>query len=218
MGFIGRKGRKRISAQISNEEKDRLFNLYIKPNFNSIRTLTQRYTDRQLDVDANFNYVISQMHRYFASYNPDMSLETWLHIVTKRYCFGQNKIRAKVNSMVDGSMFRSDGELSRGGHTYEINPFSLMDSVSDDVYYALTKVSTEYLSVFLLRMQGYSIKEIAEMEYSRGHITIISEKEIKKRLSTCRKELKELLAKRGITQYNYASFKRHNKRNTGDDQ
>ena len=194
-----------------------MFNLYVKPNFEVIRSLTAYYTDRQQDIDANVNFVVSQMWKYIASYDPEKPLSTWLHIVTKRYCFNQNKERAKRNAVIDGMEFRSDGELKCGSGVYEINPFSLSDSVSDTVYTALIKVPTENLSVFLLQLQGYTIKEIAEIEFERGHLIRQSEELVKKRLALCRKELKDYLEAHGITRFNYQGREARHGNNKGDD-
>ena len=209
MGANG--GKEPIYVKASKEEKDRLFSIYIEPNKEFVYSLAVHYTDRKQDIDANYNYTLSQLYRYIASYNPKMPLMTWLHIVTKRYCFHQNKERARDNRMLDGMQFRADGELPTGSGTYEINPFSLLDNCSDDVYYALTKVPSENLSALLLQTQGYSIKEITEIEYKRGHLERQCEDLIKRRLACCRKELKEILKTRGITKYNYTSYKGRDK-------
>lgn len=204
---MGTSRRHQSFVKAKKEDKDRLFEKYIRPNLDFIYSLTSHYTDRRQDIDANYNYVITQMYRYIASYDSSKPLNTWLHIVTKRYCYNQNKERAKVNSIYDGMQFRADGELPTGSGVYEINPFTLLDSVSDDMYYALTKIPFENLSALLLQVQGYSVKEITEIEYTRGHIPRQCEDLIKRRLAICRKELKEILKSRGISRQSYPSYK-----------
>ena len=198
MGKNTKKSAKSIVYGVSKDKKDELFEKYIRPNFDFIKSLTAYYTDRRQDTDANFNYVISQMYKYIASYNSARPLDTWLHIVTKRYCYFCNKQQAKKNSVQDGLEFNADGELKRGGGFYEINPFSLSDSISDTLYVALLRVPTQNLSPLLLQLQGYTIKEITEIEFKKGHIPRQSEELIRKRLALCRKELKEYLTAHGI--------------------
>ena len=139
------------------------------------------------------------MYRYIYTYNPKRSLKTWIHIVTKRCCYNQNKFLAKHNALLDGMQFRADGELPFGGETYEMHSVSLADNLSDKVYRAMINVPAEYLSSFLLYLDGYSPKEIAEIEFEKKLIPRYSEDLIKKKLTLCKKLLREELEKNGIT-------------------
>ena len=69
--------------QLTAQEKQKLFELYIVPNLTDIKSLTRYYTDNYQDVEDNYNMILAQLYHYIGSYNPKQKLETWLHIVVK---------------------------------------------------------------------------------------------------------------------------------------
>lgn len=191
---------------MSDEERERLFNELIKPNFDKIKSLVKHYTNRPQDIDSHYNYAIEQMYRYVHTYNSDKPLDTWIHIVTKRACFNRNKRQASEDSHYTGE----DIQLESCSGSSEMEVGTLVDNISDDVYIALMQIPPIKLSAFLLKAQGYTIKEIAEIEYNRGHLCKQpeqSEEIIKSRIYYCRTQLQLILAKRGITKQNYTSRK-----------
>ena len=191
---------------IQDDERKKLFNKLIIPNFDKIKSLVKHYSNHQSDVESHYSYVIEQMFRYVHTYNPDQSLDTWIHIVTKRACFNQNKKRASDDSHYTSEELKLD---ECGGYS-EMEIGSLVDNISDDVYVALMQIPPIKLSAFLLKAQGYTIKEITEIEYSRGHLMRQpqqSEEIIKSRIYFCRKQLQIILKQHGITKDNYTSRK-----------
>lgn len=196
---------------MSDEEREKLFNKLIRPQFDKIKSLVKHYTNHQQDIDSHYNYAIEQMYRYVHTYNPDKSLDTWIHIVTKRACYNRNKKQASDESHYTGEDIQFDSCC--GSNEMEVG--TLIDNISDDVYIALMQMPPIKLSAFLLKAQGYSIKEIAEIEYSRGHLMRLpsqSEEVIKSRIYYCRAQLQLILKQRGITKDNYTSRKGNNNR------
>lgn len=191
---------------LSDEEREQLFNKLIKPNFDKIKSLVKHYANNQQDVDSHFNYTIEQMFRYIHTYMPERSLDTWIHIVTKRACFNRNKRQAQDDSYYTGE----DIKLESCCGSSEMEVGTLVDNISDDVYVALMQIPPIKLSAFLLKAQGYTIKEITEIEYNRGHLykqPDQAEEIIKSRIYFCRRQLQAILKERGITKNNYTSRK-----------
>ena len=200
----GAKNARKKKSEISPNEKGRLYNQYIVPHYTDIYTLTRRYTDKYQDIDENYNYVLAQMYNYIGSYDPSKSLSTWIHIVTKRACFNQNKKRALESSQHTDIEMCSEGQL-HSGRNNTVQPVigSLVDNVSDTVYAALMQIPPHRLSPFLLFAQGYGIRDITAMEWKAGHLEKRSEDIVKSRIFWARKELQYLLKKNGITKANH---------------
>lgn len=190
---------------MSHKEKERLFNLYVRPHLKSIKTLTQRYTDNYQDIDENYNHCLTQLYLYIHTYKPEQKLDTWLHIVVKRACFHQNKKRAEESSYLTDITMVSKEDLHGHGQTnmYETTYGSLFDNVSDQVLHALTKIHPLRLSPFLLQAQGMKIREITAAEWDKGHLEKRSEDLVKSRIYWAKKELRYLLRQHGITKHNY---------------
>ena len=73
----------------------------------------------------------------------------------------------------------------------------MSDNLSDEMVEAMRMIQPHKLSAFILQVQGYTIKEITEIEYMRGHLKRKNEENIKSRIFQARKELKELLNRDG---------------------
>lgn len=187
-------------------QKKVLFDKYIVPNLNSIKTLTMRYTDHRKDVDENYNYCLAQLYNYIGSYDPNAKLDTWLHVCVKRHCFYQNRKRAEENS------YMTDIEMCSEGDVYGPADFmadaeygALIDNIPDHMYDVLMKIPPERLSPFLLHAQGLRIREIVASEWQAGHLEKRSEDLVKSRIYWAKIELQFLLREYGIEGTNYKS-------------
>ena len=203
-----KKGRKRGGAStISESEQKALFQKYIAPNLTSIKSLTVKYTDKYQDVEDNYVSVLSQMYSYIYSYDPSKSLDTWIHIVTKRACFNLNKKRAQYMSMQTDLEFCTSDVLHQHGTANLIDAGfgSLADNLSDKVYDALMQIDPCKLSPFLLYAQGLGVREITLMEWKAGHLEKKSEDVIKSRIYWAKKQLQYILKEYGISEASYTS-------------
>lgn len=191
-----RDGKSPISEKLQKE----LFAKYVEPNLTSIKVLTVKYTDRYQNVEDNYVHVLQQMFQYIHTYDEKRSLETWIHIVTKRACFNQNMKRAeRLSGVTEIDRCSSDTLHQHGTANMEDAGFgTLVDNISDTVYQALLSLDPFKLSAFLLYAQGISVREIAKIEYRNGHLERKSEELIKSRIYWAREELVYILEKNGI--------------------
>lgn len=165
-----KKGRKRGgTSPVSEQEQKALFQEYVAPHLTSIKSLTVRYTDKYQDVEDNYNYVLAQMYSYIHTYDPKMSLDTWLHIVTKRACFNQNEKRAQYMSIMTDLEYCSPDVLHQHGTANMVDAGfgTLADNLSDIMYEALMQIDPRKLSPFLLYAQGMGVREITQLEWNR---------------------------------------------------
>lgn len=181
--------------ELSPIKKEKLFNQYVKPYLRSIYTLTKRYTDHWQDIEENYNYCLAQLYNYIGSYNPDQKLDTWLHIVTKRACFHQNKKRMEEAShWTDIEMCTQDDIYQHGTNMVTHASYgTLIDNISDEMHSVLMQIPFQRLSPFLLSVQGMKIREITEAEWQSGHLEKRSEDIVKSRIYLARKQLQYLL-------------------------
>ena len=177
---------------------NRLFEEIVLPKYDYVLSIVRKYTDRPENVDENFAIVLTELYKYIQSYNPEKKLETWLHICAKRTCQEMNFKRYKQDSKYsDNDPFSS--QVARE-HIMQPGVFStrdMSDCLTDEIVCAMRMIQPHKLSAFILQVQGYTIKEIAEIEFMRGHIDKKNEGKVKSRIFQARKELKELLNRDG---------------------
>lgn len=190
--------------QLDPVEKERLFNIYVKPNLSTVKSLARQYTSRRQDIDANYNYCLAQLYHYIGSYNPSQKLTTWLHICVKRACFHEDQKRAdEATHWTDMKMCTQDDLHQHGNNmSVEAGFGTLIDNISDRMYDALMQIPAERLSPFLLHVQGLRIREITASEWERGHLERRSEDLVKSRIYWARKQLQFILREYGITRKN----------------
>lgn len=187
--------------QLSPQEKERLFNLYIVPNLSEIMRLVRYYTDNYRDVDDNYNICLCQLFNYIGSYNPEQKLSTWFGISVKRACYNQNKKRAEEASHLTDIENCSKDALHQNGNSMLVDACfgTLVDNISDELYNALMQIPAHRLSPFMLEVQGMKIREITEAEWKLGHLEKRSEDVVKSRIHWAKKELRYILEQHGIT-------------------
>ncbi len=197
--------KKPLCRQLSPEYKTELFEKYVMPLKRDVYTLSQRYTNKYQDVESNYNLCMSKLWDYIGSYNPERSIDTWIHIVVKRCCFNQNKKQQLEQSHLTDIEMVSMHDLHQHGTSNMVDAGfgGLLENVSEPMYKALMQVPPYRLSPFLLWVQGYSIREIAAMEHKAGHMEIRSEDKVRSRIYWTQKQLKLILRKYGITRTNY---------------
>lgn len=202
---VAKKPNKRNKNQLPAKEKHRLFDLYITPHLADVKSLTKQYTNHYQDVEENYNHCLAQLYNYIGTYNPDMKLFTWIHIVVKRACYHQNQKRSEEASHWTDIEMCTPEDLYRPGNSLmtEASFGNLLDNLSDHLVTSLMSIDPLKLSPFMLSVQGHGIREITAMEWQRGHLEKKSEDMVKSRIYWARKELLYHLRKYGITRTNY---------------
>ena len=164
-----------ISDEVAARRKA-LFDKYVTPYNRMIYKLCMRYTFNPSDIEDNYIEVLTNMYKYIETYNPERSVQTWLHIVTKR-----------CESIVD---FDEVSSNVLGIDNYQ-------ELYSDDVLAALKQLKPQYRSALLYQQAGYKLKEIAEIEYRNGALESRNIETVKSRLFLARQQLQQLLTRDG---------------------
>lgn len=186
-------------SELTRVQREQRFNELIGPHYEFIRKLVSYYTDRPQNVDENYNTLLLDFYRYIHTYNGNKPLKTWIHSVVKNNVWTINKERANRAAKIADAEY-SPVERSGGDNSIDLENglMSLPDLISDEVYSSLLLLPPMLLSVFVLQIQGYSIDEITNIEYIRGHIARPSSDIIKNRIFLARKKLREKLISHGI--------------------
>jgi RNA polymerase sigma factor (sigma-70 family) len=169
-------------TQLTREERMTLFNKFIMPNLETIRSICMLYTNRQQDLDSNYNMILTDLYVSIHTYNPDKPLKTWLFTVVKNNICSNNKREQQSTSHYqDTEIFPVCEECV----TY-IDGLSFEDSISDDLLDAMIRTPPAWLKPFLMRLRGYTNSEISSMLKITPTIT-------KTRISKTKKFLKDYL-------------------------
>lgn len=173
----------------------KIFNELLAPKLDYIKSLVHYYRNPGTDEGYLLSVVLEKLYRYANSYDPEKSLDTWIHICVKRHVFKLNNDHYREMQYRTGVEF---GEATRTASTSvsydgQMERKSMLDSIPDEVYNALMKIPEYKLRPFMRYVQGYTIRVIAEMEYEEGHTSSLVEEVVKGRVFWTRNKLQELL-------------------------
>ena len=168
-----------------------------------IYKLCMRYTFNNSDVEDNYIEVLTNMYKYIETYNPERSIQTWLHIVTKRCVFDLDQRKKRHQNMLnddnDVETFFSDKSIidfdEVSSNAMGIDNYKKL--YNDDILAALKQLKPQYRNALLYQQAGYKLKEIAEIEYRNGALDSRNIETVKSRLFLARQQLQQLLTRDG---------------------
>ncbi|WP_370524361.1 RNA polymerase sigma factor [Bacteroides sp. 224] len=182
------------------ERRNSLFEKYVTPYLNMVYKLCINYTYNSANVEENYTEVLVNFYRRIETYDPNRSILTWLHIVTKRQIAEIERKRKQLDinnydqdiEMYADSVF-SDSEVS--GNTMGVDNYK--ELYNDDILSVLNGMKSIHRDAFLLQEAGYSLKEIAEIEFKKGTLKSRNIETVKSRLFLARQHLKNHLTRDG---------------------
>lgn len=191
--------RKIISDEVT-QRRNALFQQYVKPYFNMIYKLCIKYTFDKQFVDDNYNESLTNIYRYIETYNSDMSIRTWIHIVTKRCVVDLDRKRAKSNIWSYDQEVDSFGNNILNDEKFNSNVMNMenyRDLYNDEILQALDELKPIHRDALLLQQAGYKLNEIAEIEFRKGTLKNRNIETVKSRLFLARQRLQKILTRDG---------------------
>lgn len=183
--------------------RNELFQRYVTPFYNMIYKLCIKYSFSSCNVEENYTEVLINFFRRIETYDPSRSIRTWLHICTKRHVFAlerkrkNNEIPACDDTDIEG--FGGDDFLydedSVSSNVMGVDNYR--ELYNDDILSVLDELKPIHRDVFILQEAGYSLKEIAEIEYQKGTLKSKNVETVKSRLFLARQYLKKHLTRDG---------------------
>lgn len=190
------------------ELRNSLFEKYVLPYLNMVYKLCINYTYYSINVEENYTEVLINFYRRIDTYDPNKSILTWLHIVTKRQVAEIERKRKRYedkNCDQDIEMYEesllNDDDLS--GNVMGIENYK--ELYNDDILSVFSEMKEIYRDAFLLQEAGYSVKEIAEIEFNKGTLKSRNIETVKSRLFLARQYLKKHLTRNGKRKSNKVS-------------
>lgn len=152
------------------------------------------YSNWGSDVDYNYSVTMERFFRYINNYNHEKPIDTWIHICVKNTMTRLNKEFAKEKQRRTGiELDQAIRTANQPTTDIAIGQRPLSETLPDEIYNALLTIPEHKLSPFLLHVQGYSVREIAQMEYKKGNTPKLMVDAIKARIFWTRTKLKGLL-------------------------
>lgn len=185
--------------EISVARRTILFDQYVVPHKNLIYKLCIKYTASQSDIDDNYVEVLANFYKYIETYDPQKSIQTWLHIVTKRYIVDADSKRANFKRSEDfdvsdfSSTVLADDEIS--GNCMSLDNYKQL--YNDDVLDALESLKPIYREALLLQQAGYKLHEIMEISYKNGNLKTKNIETVKSRLFLAKQQMRSLIDRDG---------------------
>lgn len=193
-----------IEDQINTNEdikrKHKLFYQYVVPYLNMIYKLVIQYSMQKSYIDDNYIECLANYYKYIDTYNPSMSIKTWLHIVCKRFVHDLEERRMKQAQATDDLNIENSTEFKHEpNNSYEdiLNCRNWVDIYNDDEIEALNSLKPIYREAFLLQHAGYKLNEIVEISFQNGNLKSKNIDTIKSRLFLARQFLQRKLTREG---------------------
>ena len=181
-------------------KRNELFQKHVAPYFKMIYKLCIQYTSCPEDVEENYNEVLVNFYRGIETYDPNRSILTWLHIVTKRHVFELDRRRRRRILRDDDHDIDTYRDMLANNGKPSANLMGLenyREFYSDEILEVLDMMKPIHRDALLLQQAGYSLKEIAEIEHDRGTLKSHNIETIKSRLFLARQFMKNHLTRDG---------------------
>jgi RNA polymerase sigma factor (sigma-70 family) len=177
-----------------------LFKRYVLPNKNLVYKLCINYTFSPGDVEDNYNEVLINFFKYIETYDPKRSIQTWLHIVTKRFVSDMNSRHCAYNKRNDdvevsqiAGLLIDETEVSENcmsEDNYRLH-------YNDDILDALDCLKPIYREALVLQQAGYKLEEIMEISYQNGNLKTKNLETVKSRLFLAKQQMRKLINRDG---------------------
>lgn len=183
--------------------RNELFQKYVTPYYNMIYKLCIKYSYSSHTVEENYTEVLVNFFRRIETYNPERPIRTWIHICTKRQVFALERKRQNKNiPTCDDNGIETFGDESMSyDHDHASGNVMGIDNYrelyNDDILAVLDELKPIHRNAILLQEAGYSLKEIAEIEYRNGTLKSKNIETVKSRLFLARQFLKKHLTRDG---------------------
>ncbi len=177
-----------------------LFNKYVKPFSNMIYKLCTKYSFSAENVKENYSDVMVNFYRRIETYDKTRPIRTWLHVCTKHQVWAcERRRQAHNNKDYDLCIDEYEDELLSDDHVSGnvMGVDNWRSLYSQDIVEALDELKPRCRDAIILQEAGYSLKEIAEIEYAKGSLKTLNVETIKSRLRLARQHLKNNLTRDG---------------------
>ena len=186
-------------AEVLLRKRTELFNRYVLPHTKLVYKLCIKYSYLKNEVEDNYNEVLINFFRYIETYDHSRSIQTWLHIVTKRFVHDLN-IRGNAIKRSDdidvseiaGSVF---GEVTGSENCMGMDNYRQF--YSDAVLAALDSLKPVYREALLLQQAGYKLSEIVEISYRNGNLKMKNVETVKSRLFLAKQQMRQRITRNG---------------------
>ena len=179
-----------------------LYNKYVAPYYNMIYKLCMNYTYDPANVEENYTEVLVNFFRRIDTYDPNRSIHTWLHIVTKRQVAELERRRKRHDNKsydVDiedyGECDWMTNENHISGNVMGVDNYR--ELYNDDILAVLDSMKPIHRDAWILQQAGYSLKEIADIENKKGTLKSRNIETVKSRLFFARQYLRKNLTRDG---------------------
>lgn len=182
------------------ERRTALFNKYIMPYTNMIFKLCKDYSWNPNNVEENYSAVMINFYRRIETYDVNRPIKTWIHVCVKRQVWASEKHRQIHNNKDFDNDIEDYKDVLYADDHISSNAMGIenwRDMYNPDIVMVLDELKPRYRDALLLQEAGYSLKEIAEIEYRKGSLRSPNIDTIKSRLRLARQHLKDNIAKDG---------------------
>ncbi|MDR2913409.1 MAG: sigma-70 family RNA polymerase sigma factor [Tannerella sp.] len=176
-----------------------LFNRYVLPNKNLVYRLCIKYSRSSGDIGDNYNEVLANYFKYIETYDPSRSIQTWLHIVCKRFIHDLNIKRSAFRRTEDVKVSEIAGSLADSVELPEncMGMDNYRQLYGDGVLRALSELKPIYREALLLQQAGYRLHEIMEISFRNGNLRVKNIETVKSRLFLAKQQMRKLITRDG---------------------
>lgn len=182
------------------ERRTFLFNKYILPFSNMIFKLCKDYSWNHHNVEENYSEVMTNFYRRIDTYDTTLPIKAWIHTCVKHQVWACERQRQAHNNKSDDNDiddFKDDLLCDDHVSMNVLGVENWRDYYNQDIVEVLDELKPRHRDALILQEAGYSLKEIAEIEYKKGSLKSPNIETIKSRLRLARQHLKNNITKDG---------------------
>lgn len=177
-----------------------LFNQYVLPFANMIFKLCRDYSSNKNNVEENYSEVMINFYRRIETYDTSRPIKAWIHTCVKHQVWACERQRQVHNNKSDDNDIENyKDEILDNDHVSGnvLGIDNWREHYNSDIVEVLDELKPRHRDALILQEAGYSLKEIAEIEYAKGSLKTPNIETIKSRLRLARQHLKNNITKDG---------------------
>lgn len=180
--------------------RTQLFNKHILPFANMIFKLCKRYSCRPDNVEENYLDVMVNFYRRIETYDDSRPIKAWIHTCVKRQVWASERQRKIHNNKDYDNDIEDYADALFADDHVSCNALGVdnwRELYNPDIVEVLEELKPRHRDALILQEAGYSLREIAEIEFIKGTLKSPNIETIKSRLRLARQYLKSNITRDG---------------------
>ncbi len=148
-------------------DKNKLFDLYIRPELRYIRNVCWKFCRDKNCCDEYYSDILATLFMNIHTFNPAYQIKAWLYVIIRREVARKQKRQSRERDIIE---YVDQEQSFYGNICLEEAP----EETYDDVHYAVSLLPPIERRSMEMRLQEYKTMDIARLLFQEGVLDVDS--------------------------------------------